>query len=104
MTDENANGLWSVEFQGILILENGRILGGDTNFTFKGRYAVKDGQFICKVKVKKYNTFLKTILPDNYIVSLHGDYEKDKLNLTGNSDINKELLINAECIKRANLT
>jgi hypothetical protein len=53
------DGIWAVtfsshilSFSGILVLENGRALGGDANYIYNGRYKLKDGNINSKVRVK----------------------------------------------------
>lgn len=50
------DGIWAVtfsshilSFSGILVLENGRALGGDANYIYSGRYKLKDGNINSKV-------------------------------------------------------
>jgi len=110
MKNNALNGIWAVtfsshilEFSGVLVLENGRALGGDANYIYSGRYKLQDGNIASKVRVKKYNDSLKTILPNEYIADLKGNYTETEINLSGVSDKNKDLIINAVCIKQGDL-
>ncbi|MGK0299052.1 MAG: hypothetical protein ACI9XC_002678 [Gammaproteobacteria bacterium] len=111
MKNDSTNGIWSVtfsshilEFKGVLILEDGRILGGDENFIYSGRYKIKDTEIKMKVRVKKYNKYLKTLLPNEYILSLHGEVNDNKLQLIGNPDIKKNMEIKAIAFKQSELS
>lgn len=104
------NGIWSVtfsshilEFTGILILEDGRALGGDENYIYSGRYIFQNGKFASKVRVRKFNNSLKTLLPNEYIIDLKGEYTDDTITVSGISDVNDQLIINARCIRRGDL-
>lgn len=110
MKNNKLNGIWSVkfsshilEFTGILLLEDGRATGGDGNYINSGKYKYQDGKFATKVRVKKYNDLLKTILPNEYIVDLKGEYTNDEITLSGKSDKNDELTINAVCNRQGEL-
>ncbi len=107
---KDLNGIWSVtfsshilKFTGILILEDSRALGGDVNYIYSGKYKFQDGKFASKVRVKKYNDSLKTLLPNKYIVDLKGEYTDDTITLSGKSDMNDELIINASCRRQGDL-
>lgn len=78
--------LWSVEFQsslgamggGIVVLETGRVLGGDVQYTYIGNYKISpDGKTIdADVEVKKYGN-----VPG--IVSVFGPAQLFSLKLSG---------------------
>lgn len=110
MENNTLNGIWSVtfsshilEFSGILVLENDKALVGDAYYIYSGRYKLQDGKIASKVRVKKYNDSLKTILPNEYIAGLKGNYTDTEINLSGVSDKNKDLVINAVCIRQGDL-
>lgn len=55
-------GLWTVEFStpggvgtGTLVLSNGRLLGGDTNYYYSGHYSLKDSQITATLTASHYN-------------------------------------------------
>jgi hypothetical protein len=97
--------LWSVEFisdlgsegGGVLILEKGKILGGDNNYFYVGSYDLKDNQFNATIEVKHYHGDLNPIFGKLYdfILMLKGDMDEDELILTGNilEDPSRELHI-----------
>ncbi len=110
MNNNTLNGIWAVtfsshilEFSGVLVLENGRALGGDANYIYSGQYKFQNGNIASKVRVKKYNKSLKTILPMEYIADLKGNYTDNEIKLSGVSDKNSDLVINAVCIKQGDL-
>jgi T3SS negative regulator,GrlR len=40
---------------GVIVLETGRVYGGDSGYYYVGTYSVKDGQLTGEVKVVKHN-------------------------------------------------
>lgn len=53
-------GLWIVEYEsvqggsGVVVLVNGRLLGGHSAYTYEGHYAVKDEWFAASVHVSNF--------------------------------------------------
>jgi|APSaa5957512535_1039671.scaffolds.fasta_scaffold92442_2 hypothetical protein len=110
MKNSNCEGVWSVvfsgnnmEFFGVVILESGRLTGGDSNYTYSGYYNLKDGFFETRMLVKKYNQVFKTIMPDKYTVTLKGEYVNNKISLHGSPDECQEMDLNAVCTKQSEL-
>lgn len=54
------DGLWIVEYESVhggasvVVLVNGRLLGGHEAYTYEGQYAVKDGWFAASVHVANF--------------------------------------------------
>lgn len=75
-------------FGGVVVLESGRVLGGDSAFAFIGDYAVKESQIIAKVRSFQWNGAMGNIEnvfgmtgPDiDYVVDLVGSREGDHIN------------------------
>jgi len=110
MNNDKCDGLWSVvfsgnalKFSGVVILENGRLMGGDSNYIYSGYYNLENQQFISRMVVTKYNKLFKTILPDKYTVSLKGEYNDDVITLPGNPEEFEDFALRAECTKQSNL-
>jgi hypothetical protein len=62
-------GLWIVQFQalhgsdsGVVVLVNGRVLGGDNACTYIGDYAVQDGKIVAQVKISFFRTDVRSVL------------------------------------------
>lgn len=74
--------LWSVEFvsnvegvgAGVAVFETGRVLGGDSAFTYIGTYKSNSGALEAEIVVSKYH---------NNGFSVFGDLQKFTLHLTG---------------------
>ena len=73
--------LWSVEFisslqgasAGVAVFETGKVLGGDSAFTYIGTYQISAGMLKAEVAVTKYSAG----------VSVFGDLQKFTLRLEG---------------------
>ncbi|HEY6251285.1 MAG TPA: GrlR family regulatory protein [Candidatus Angelobacter sp.] len=70
------NGLWIAQYVaiqgsggGVVVLADGKLLGGETGYTYLGTYVEHDGAFAARVRVA---SFLPDILS---IVGIQGDYE-----------------------------
>lgn len=74
---------------GVVILETGRVLGGDSSFVFVGKYEVKNG--IMHTDVKCTND--RNLLP-----SIFGDIKEFSLRLEGKPDY-KEFLLQGHMIE-----
>lgn len=69
-------GLWIVQYEGIqgggggvAVFVNGRVLGGDTGFTYVGTYSEKDGNLTAQVRVTNF-------LPDiPNVLGVEGDFD-----------------------------
>lgn len=80
-------GLWTVQFVGVqgdgggvVVFTNGKVLGGDTGYTYIGTYSVVDNAVSAQVKV---SNFMPTI-PN--VLGLRGDFELQiKAPLSGTS-------------------
>lgn len=64
MTD----GLWSVQFQGpqgnaggVVVLNGGRVLGGDSGFTYVGSYELTSETLRAKITVKNFDPSVPNI-------------------------------------------
>lgn len=79
------DGLWTVEFistlnragQGVLVFNNGRLLGGDAGYYYSGSYKVTGSRIEGIVNVNRYD-------PKN--LSVFGDIDRFALSFSG--DIN----------------
>lgn len=76
------NGLWTIEFistmnrfgAGVLVLNNGRLLGGDNGYYYLGNYDVKDNNIQGNVAITRFN---------KNIISVFGDVDQFSLTFDG---------------------
>jgi len=80
--------LWAVQYVGlqgegggVVVFVDGKVLGGDTGYTYVGTYSVQDGRLKARVKV---NNFLPSI-PN--VLGLTGDFQ-----LEINAPVTEDLL------------
>ncbi len=79
------DGLWTVEFisainrygRGVLVLNNGRLLGGDDGYYYSRKYDITDNNIVCDVDVIKY---------DANSISIFGNVDQFKLTISGKID------------------
>jgi hypothetical protein len=90
------NGLWAVTFRsdvdlsgGVAVINNGRILGGDSSFTYVGQLKEKgDGTVTGSVEVTRFNSLLPAVIPgaDFYTLMFSGKIDDKSLDFTGNAE------------------
>jgi hypothetical protein len=63
------DGLWIVQYEGtqgegagVVVLVNGRVLGGDYGYTYEGNYVVKDGWIAISVHCANFLPNVPTVL------------------------------------------
>ena len=111
--------LWSVEFVsklsseggGIVVLDKGKILGGDNNYFYVGSYDLKNNQFNAMMDVKHYHGKTNPIFGklEEFILDLKGPYHEEEMLLTGNvlEDPSRELHVklkyHAEVFQKLNV-
>jgi hypothetical protein len=69
MNSENINGLWSVEFNGsgesigsgLIVFNEGKILGGDDSYYYRGEYTITDNLLKAILISKHYKGPLNSI-------------------------------------------
>jgi hypothetical protein len=71
-------GLWIVQYEGIqgngggaAVFVNGKVLGGDTGYTYIGTYTEKDGKVIAHVRVGNFLPGIPNVL------GVVGDFDLD---------------------------
>jgi len=64
--------------EGIVVLENGRIHGGDLDHVYIGTYALLDNKFSATVDVANYSGSMSSVLGQvaHYRLTLHGIFKK----------------------------
>ncbi|HHT9106914.1 MAG TPA: hypothetical protein ACFYD7_13740 [Candidatus Wujingus californicus] len=78
----NFNGLWTIEFistmnrfgAGVLVLNNGRLLGGDNGYYYSGSYVVEGNNVRANVDIIRFN---------KNIISVFGDVDQYSLTFAG---------------------
>ena len=85
--------LWSLEFTselsseggGVVVLEKGKILGGDNNYFYIGSYDLENNKFNATIDVKHYQGSYNPIFGKNeeLIIKLVGNYDEEEMHLTG---------------------
>lgn len=107
--------LWSAEFKdandlmsgsGIVIFENGKVLGGDSGFTFVGNYEIKDGIGYASIRVRRYsNTINMQSISglDDYTLDAVGKIDRNHMIFTGTSKSVPGFTLNIDMVRRAEL-
>jgi len=84
--------LWTLKFgrygvqegAGVMVLEAGRLFGGDSSFSFIGSYAVKGEKLLAKVRVKRHSEYLPNIFGiEECDLVITGTAESTQLRLIG---------------------
>lgn len=96
--------MWGVEFTtnlgkgfGVVVLQGGKILGGDSSFVYLGTYEFTDGIFIANVDATNDHDTLDSVFGDIDEFSLTGKA------LIGNELI-KEFIVNGAVVGRPDKT
>ena len=109
--------LWSIKFHsetfqspgvgGVVVLDTGRILGGDPWFTFVGDYKVVPDRVWARLHVRRYKPLPAGIVSiadlDNYVGIFEGPSDDKAVNLEGCVEGRREIKICVEMIRRAEL-
>jgi hypothetical protein len=107
--------LYGVEFvsnmndggYGVVVLETGKILGGDSSFVFIGKYEVNNSVMDAQVKVTNDRKILPSIFGDvdefTLILSGSPDPEHQEFLLEGHMLENPEMKIGIKLTRRAEL-
>ena len=86
--------IWQVRFgvgeseaslgQGVLILSDGKVTGGDSSFFYRGEYTVNHNKISCRIRVERYTMLLSSVTGrDQATMILEGPCEGSRLRLTG---------------------
>lgn len=85
--------LWSLEYisglssesGGVVVLEKGKIIGGDNNYFYIGSYELKDSKFSATIDVKHYSKKYNSLFGkrEELIIKLDGNYNDEEMLLTG---------------------
>lgn len=106
--------LWSLEFEsstqrsgnGVAVLKDGRLLGGDSMMLYDGRYTVEDGQIYALIQVSTYaphGDLQSTVGLSAFTLDLRGPLNDNQIDLTGfvTQDPHRKMIVHAQ--RRAEL-
>lgn len=90
---------------GVVILETGRILGGDSSFVFVGSYEVKNGIVQANVRCTNDRNLLQSVFGDiqEFNLNLKGTPEYKGFKLVGHMVENPAMQIEIKLTRRAEL-
>lgn len=86
------DGLWIVQFHGplgvgggVAVFTRGQILGGDSGFTYRGTYELKDNVLKAKVSVGNFDFAASNVLgiPGNFDLLVEGKLQGNEITGTG---------------------
>jgi len=89
---ERLEALWSVRFSsnmgihggGVVVIENGKILGGETGYTYIGSMRANRERVIAKVRVSKYMAEAPSIFGmDHFEMELTGRPDESQIRFDG---------------------
>lgn len=105
--------LWGIEFvsnrpdggYGVLVLETGRVLGGDSSFVFVGNYEVNNGVIRAEAKCTNDRGTLESIFGNikEFTVVLEGPVDQKEMILNGYMKENPENKLAVKLTRRAEL-
>lgn len=99
--------MWSAEFDanntimgtGVVVISNGKIMGGDSGFTYIGDCSVSGGVVKARLRVKQYSNISGMVSIaglNDYTLTLTGQAAHDVMVLKGHPDINPAVTITAK--------
>ena len=107
------NGLWTIEFistmnrfgAGILVLNNGRLLGGDNGYYYLGNYEVKDNNVQGNVDIIRFNKNIISVFGDvdQFSLTFAGQIKPDSVEAVASFGNTPDLKIRIICKKKVDL-
>lgn len=90
---------------GVVVLETGRIFGGDSSFVFIGSYEVKNGKVIANVKCSNDRKILRSVFGDidEFNLHLEGEPSEKEFILQGHMVENPSMRLGVKLTRRAEL-
>src|SRR3990167_1716904 len=108
------NGLWTIEFistmnrfgAGVLVLNNGRLLGGDNGYYYLGNYDVNDDNIRGTVAIIRFNKNVVSVFGDidQFSLTFAGQIKPDSVEAVASFDNTPDLQIRIICKKKVNLS
>jgi hypothetical protein len=94
MTTMSVDAIWQVRFgvgetapslgYGVIILQAGKITGGDSSFYYRGEYTLDADTISCRVRVERHTLLLRSVTGfDQATLLLDGRVSDSILELTG---------------------
>ena len=107
------NGLWTIEFistmnrfgAGVLVLNNGRLLGGDNGYYYLGNYEVKDNNVQGNVDIIRFNKNIISVFGDvdQFSLTFAGQIKPDSIEAVASFGNTPDLKIRIICKKKVDL-
>lgn len=108
------NGLWTIEFIStmnrfgagvLLVLNNGKLLGGDNGYYYLGNYEVKDNNIRGKVAITRFNKNVISVFGDvdQFSLTFAGQIKQDLVEAVASFDNTPDLKIRIICKKKVDL-
>ena len=90
---------------GVVVLETGRILGGDSSFVFVGSYEIENGIVSAEIKCTNDRKLLRSIFGDidEFNLLLKGTSDHDEFILQGHMIEDPSMRIEVKLTRRAEL-
>ena len=103
--------LWSIEFidnkkhhgGGIAVLYRNRVLGGNSSFTYIGKYTLKGDEILFNVDIKRFNHDEPGIYKDEFNLSAKGKYHDLDFIVTGSPDGDERIILAIQCIRQGEI-
>ena len=107
------NGLWTIDFistmnrfgSGVLVVNEGKLLGGDNGFYYEGNYNIEGDTIQGKVTVTRFNENIISIFGniDNYSLSFRGQIKKDTMEAVASIENMPDLKVRVVCKKKVDI-
>ncbi len=107
------NGLWTVEFtttinrygRGVLVINEGRLLGGDNGYYYTGTYNIDGNSFDGEISVIRYDENFISVFGDigHFQLGFKGIISENEFNAVGNIISSPQVQIEIVGIKREDL-
>lgn len=103
--------LWSIEFidnqehhgGGIAVFYRDRIMGGNSSFTYIGKYKLRGDEISCQVTLKRFNDNDTGIYKDEYTLNMKGKYHDLEFIATGSPEDNEDLIFAVQCTRQGEI-
>lgn len=116
-TNQSLEALWTVDFivngqtlpnvgVGIVVIDNGRVLGGDSAYTYVGKLTVVNGEIAARIHVRKYLDIpgISSVTGlDDYFLDLKGKPSSDVVLLIGTLEGKPGMQMHVKMTRRAAL-
>ena len=88
----SVEALWSINFAtrsnegaGVIVLETGRLFGGDSSFCWTGTYELSGNRITGEAHVRRHADYLPSLIPglDDYRLTFEGDFAEDEFTIFG---------------------